>query len=231
VRFPCVASTTRHSDFSSPIAAMLRFLRTRLPSLEAPRSPRFLGDPFGCVPHSSTPPGPCTWLDGAGLLPSAIRTASAPGTGILSRLNRAAHTLAVYASRPQSPASAQDSLPAGCHSFAGRAHPAGSLNEVSSAIHDRSSSSRLRLAHSGNYSPCTLKAIISPSAPLRLCPPGLRFLRHLLGALLPVIPPCRPPPEFGDLITEVAGPPNPSSVALSLRRYSVSPRRAPFPRA
>jgi hypothetical protein len=45
VRFPCVASTTRHSDFSSPIAAMLRFLRTRLPSLEAPRSPRFLGDP------------------------------------------------------------------------------------------------------------------------------------------------------------------------------------------
>ncbi len=47
------------------------------------------------------------------LLPSALRTTSAITTCLISRLDRTARVLAVYASQPTSPSSTQDSLPAG----------------------------------------------------------------------------------------------------------------------
>jgi len=45
------------------------------------------------------------------MLPSTLLTASASASLCLSRLNSTPHTIAVYASRPPSPATTQHSLP------------------------------------------------------------------------------------------------------------------------
>ena len=116
-------------------------------------SPRLRGD----VRISQVPGGPsCTrpalrprWSPGAasfsraGMLPSAIPTASASTTNQISGLDHAAHALAVYASRRGSLPLAQDSLPAGRTALAGRGFPARSL-EMFLVI--TSSSSRFSLA-------------------------------------------------------------------------------------
>ena len=116
-------------------------------------SPRLRGD----VRISQVPGGPsCTrpalrprWSPGAasfsraGMLPSAIPTASASTTNQISGLDHAAHALAVYASRRGSLPPVQDSLPAGRTALAGRGFPARSL-EMFLVI--TSSSSRFSLA-------------------------------------------------------------------------------------
>src|SRR3979490_2978496 len=50
-------------------------------------------------------------MTGPHMLPSTLLTASASASLCLSRLNSTPHTIAVYASRPPSPATTQHSLP------------------------------------------------------------------------------------------------------------------------
>jgi len=99
---------------------------------ETARSPKFLGNPWLRAllfdPDGTSALGLCC----ASVLPSALCTASAPATNILSGLHHTAHTLAVYASQDGSPRH-HARLASGClASFAGRAWvPAGFLRKVS----------------------------------------------------------------------------------------------------
>lgn len=88
----------------------------RVPSLlvETVGPPRFLGDPFVCMPRSLTPAEcPPPGHLGESLLPSGPSRPSAALRLSISGLDHAAYTLAVYASQAGSPQSTQDSLPAG----------------------------------------------------------------------------------------------------------------------
>jgi len=105
---------------TSPAPVDARFPRTAVPSssLGGDRTPRFLGSPCLralAVSHrwsqrvevrGLTPP--C-----APVSPSALKTASASTTLTISGLNPTAQRPTVYASRPPSRVSAQDSLPVG----------------------------------------------------------------------------------------------------------------------
>ena len=77
------------------------------------RSPRFRRDPF--VRDVAFDPGrataPC--IAAPHMLPSTLKTASAPATLSISWLNPTPHTIAVYASRPASPTAPQHSLAGG----------------------------------------------------------------------------------------------------------------------
>jgi len=76
--------------------------------------PRFLGDPFVCMPRPLTPAEcPPPGHLGESLLPSGPSRPSAALQLSISGLDHAAYTLAVYASQAGSPQTTQDSLPAG----------------------------------------------------------------------------------------------------------------------
>src|SRR3954454_360584 len=79
---------------------------------EALRPPRFLGDPCPHAVLSDPGRASVSRLVDPSVLPALNGTALAPTTVILSRLNHTACGRAVYASRPTSPPSTQDSLPA-----------------------------------------------------------------------------------------------------------------------
>ena len=122
--------------------------------MESSGPPRFLEDPLVCVPRSQTPaspPGP--GLNGPGLLPSAIRTASALATIQIFRgsITRPTHSLSTLRS-PGRPGTTQDSLPAGGLLYRAGFEPAGFLREVS-ALYITSSSPRLYLAHTNRLTP------------------------------------------------------------------------------
>jgi hypothetical protein len=95
------------------------------------RLPHTVGDGNGILEASQVPgepirrarlsdPGgsPSTCVALSGILPSVLERTSAPHS-LLSRLNDRARTVAVYASPLRSPATTQDSLPAGCQPWLG----------------------------------------------------------------------------------------------------------------
>ncbi len=113
-------------------------------------------------------PGPSQY--GPGLLPSAIRTASALATLQFFRgsITRPTHLLSTLRS-PGCPGTTQDLLPAGGLLYRTGFEPAGFLREVS-ALYITSSSPRLYLAHTNRLTPflpggLPSAALLGPSAP------------------------------------------------------------------
>src|SRR5690606_39151410 len=97
-------------------------------SVETTRPPRFLGNPFVCMPRSSTPAGPLCQAIRLRWLPSAFATTSTPATTRLrGSITRPAHSLSTLRSAGH-PTTTQDSLPARRPPLAGRdSHPLGSI--------------------------------------------------------------------------------------------------------
>jgi len=168
--------------------------------------PRFLGVPRVRAPLFDSGSVSAPGHFGASLLPSAITTASATATALISELHHAAHTLAVYASWDGSPhRCTQDSLPGGGQPCPGRVVPAGSRWKVSAtspslppspgfAWRTVIQSDRLSLRFGGRPS----------------CPAGLRSSEMASGGLRPARPtglaPAVPPAGQRAEVLERASP-------------------------
>jgi len=103
-RFPCLDGTVQVLWLPAVLPIGLVSLPGRTASsTEATGSPRFLGNPFACMPCSSTPTGPrrqACYV--ASVLPSVVVKTSAPASNV-SKLHHTACMLTVYASRPGLP--------------------------------------------------------------------------------------------------------------------------------
>jgi hypothetical protein len=105
-RGPSPYFTRRHVGLPGSWRTLVRVPRSRTPA--QPTASRHSRRRCGLPPASRCPPAQKDTISG---------------------LHHAAHGLAVYASRRRSPDAAQDSLPAGRLTLAGRDRPAGSLQE------------------------------------------------------------------------------------------------------
>ena len=103
----------------SDSSAVLRWLRlsdfppqpaAACAAVGQPRPPRFRRVPFQRDVFSDHGRASVPRIAGPHMLPSTLVTASASATLFLSRLNSTPHRIAVYASRPPSPATTQHSL-------------------------------------------------------------------------------------------------------------------------